>query len=496
MIDLCTNDILSFFWGKGPTLDQLKQKGVFINRRKIDWASYQKKIMRDGQTSKMTSAGPSSSKNSWARGRSPGWAAFDLEQREKQGIEPKLHITTPPFPNMTTFVSPSKTLGTRNTSSAKSFSSVLQPSRDFPVLTDSNKNSRKEVIVGDSSHDIGNRVENYEEQNNFMLACEQLKELHSWADDSLIDDVLGAVDNDFNQASTLLKSMVLSDTSEVVTTQNLEELRYLRKEYVHKTNHEHANNSVPLETMKDLTILQSSLEEHFQEKKIEGTGKGVPVETKLSESTAYLKLILGYLKSAPVEPEWEEDDVYLSNRKDAITAIRSAVKHSKAASNAFLRGDHISAQQLSVKASSEWIAADKLNAKAAQEILSIRNSENGVWKLDLHGLHASEAVRALEEHLWEIETDRVVKPNVGINQPVLESFNRLTMEAKIDKKRETSWQRPSVLQVITGTGNHSRGQAALPAAIRAFLIEHGYRFDETRPGMVAVRPKFRACVNS
>ncbi|RVX21450.1 hypothetical protein CK203_002323 [Vitis vinifera] len=43
----------------------------------------------------------------------------------------------------------------------------------------------------------------------------------------------------------------------------------------------------------------------------------------------------------------------------------------------------------------------------------------------------------------------------------------------------------------TGRGNHSRGQAALPTAVRSFLNEHGYRFEEARPGVIAVRPKFR-----
>nr|XP_016445660.1 PREDICTED: uncharacterized protein LOC107770840 [Nicotiana tabacum] len=35
-------------------------------------------------------------------------------------------------------------------------------------------------------------------------------------------------------------------------------------------------------------------------------------------------------------------------------------------------------------------------------------------------------------------------------------------------------QRPAFLEVITGKGTHSRGHAALPLAIRSFLIENGY----------------------
>jgi hypothetical protein len=44
---------------------------------------------------------------------------------------------------------------------------------------------------------------------------------------------------------------------------------------------------------------------------------------------------------------------------------------------------------------------------------------------------------------------------------------------------------------FTGIGKHSKGQASLPAAVRGFLIENGYRFDELRPGVFNVRPKFR-----
>ncbi|MCI20244.1 smr protein/MutS2 C-terminal, partial [Trifolium medium] len=42
-----------------------------------------------------------------------------------------------------------------------------------------------------------------------------------------------------------------------------------------------------------------------------------------------------------------------------------------------------------------------------------------------------------------------------------------------------------------GVGNHSRGQAALPTAVRSYLNENRYRFEETRPGVITVWPKFR-----
>ncbi|QHO20304.1 uncharacterized protein DS421_11g336810 [Arachis hypogaea] len=67
-----------------------------------------------------------------------------------------------------------------------------------------------------------------------------------------------------------------------------------------------------------------------------------------------LRCQLSFLNSILIEPEWEEDDVYLSHRKDALKTMRLASRHSRAAADAFLRGDQFSAQQHSMKAREEW----------------------------------------------------------------------------------------------------------------------------------------------
>lgn len=144
-----------------------------------------------------------------------------------------------------------------------------------------------------------------------------------------------------------------------------------------------------------------------------------------------------------------------------ILINRLASHHSRAANNAFLRGDHFSAQQLSLKAREEWLAAEKLNAEAAKEILLIRNEKNDVWKLDLHGLHASEAVRALEEHLHIIETQIPIKRYVSsdgvdtpqmeiVHSPSVKSSCTFYMEAKTRKQEALSTDRQTILHVITG----------------------------------------------
>ncbi|KAL8541441.1 hypothetical protein ACS0TY_002636 [Phlomoides rotata] len=183
----------------------------------------------------------------------------------------------------------------------------------------------------------------------------------------------------------------------------------------------------------------------------------------------------------------EEDDVYLIHRKDAISMKRSASRSSKVANDAYMRGDHTVARHFSLKAKHEWSAAEKLNAKAAKEILNVRNCKNDLWTLDLHGLHAAEAVEALRDRLWTVES--IVSPMLdGIQK---EPGMLRAAHVHVGRQHLASRQRTTLLQVITGKGNHSKGGAALPVAIRNFLNENGYRFDETRPGVIMIRPKFR-----
>lgn len=422
--------------------------------------------------------------------KSRGWAAFDLKQRQKQGLEPQIDKDPfPPIATATTSMHPCENVVRNHEVLSKPFSSVFLPSDDVATLAE-NGDGKRPLLDGNSSG------KHYTSMENQRSSIKTIKDLYSWADDSLVEDIMAAVDNDITQASNLLKTMISPSGS--ADNKETDDSRINSSSDVSLSD-KTRDTSFPLESAADIADLSSTIEKCLKENNIEWLNGNDFYGTKLSNDAASVKLIPGSLESVPIEPEWEEDDVYLRIRKDALRMMRSASQHSKAATNAFVRGDHFSAQQFSIKAKEEWLAAESLNNKAAKEILSIRNSKNDVWKLDLHGLHASEAIHALHEHLEKIERKILSNRSASSNRlnmervthsSSVESFSCMDAE-KLDELQASSRQRTTSLQVITGIGNHSRGQAALPTAVRSFLRENGYRFEELRPGVITVRPKFR-----
>ncbi|XP_009333772.2 uncharacterized protein LOC103926683 [Pyrus x bretschneideri] len=422
-----------------------------------------------------------------ARDESGGWAAFDLKQRQKKGLEPQVYKD--PFltiPNTLTSLHPRVNVPRNNDLPGRPFSTLLLPSVDCSTSAE-NSVGKRPLLDGDSS---GKQYTSVEDNTSSM---KKIMDLYPWADDFLIEDIMVAMDNDMDKASILLKQWFPPAAVERIT-----KLAFQKNNS--SSNVSLSDREYVPQSPSGISNRNSTIQNCLKENKIELlTGDDYGVQ-KLAIDAANRKLVLGSLESVPIEPEWEEDDVYLKHRKDALRMMRSASQHSKAATHAFARGDHFSAQQHSKKAREERLAAESLNKKAAKEILRIKNSKNDLWKLDLHGLHASEAIQALHEHLQQIETkelaNRSVSPNrVKMEKMIIrssshESFS-CTDRKKLDQQKASSTQRSASLEIITGRGNHSRGQAALPTAVRSFLNENGYRFEELRPGVITVRPKFR-----
>ncbi|XP_009588291.1 uncharacterized protein [Nicotiana tomentosiformis] len=462
-------------------------------------------------------------KMSGRRAKTSGWAAFDHnERRKQQGLEPEPE--TEPFPLLsvptTSLSGPSESI-TKNSGDVvdKPFSSLLRPSVSFPSLMATEGSNANQIQVGDSRL---NQSDGFIKGRGFLEVCQKLKGLHPWADDTLIADVMAGV-NDFNTALTLLEAMISPDHTYVAhdnrKTKGFDIDNFLTPKEANtpcvqkfkegetdtkgvKSNNEAslannsnfaANKGVSLTDSVNLDDLSHVFVKCLQSNSQELINNFVSNENKLHFDGA-----AGSLGLIPVEPAREEDDIYSIHRKDAMKMTRSAARHSKAASDAYLRGDHLSAQHFSLKAQEEWVVANRLNAQAAKEILSIRNCKNDEWTFDLHGLHATEAVEALQEHLQKIESqvNRAGHMNQVNLKPSFGAAVSVETSDCIDVDNESKGslmnkQRPAFLEVITGKGTHSRGHAALPLAIRSFLIENGYRYEETRPGVIRVRPKFR-----
>ncbi|KAK9063042.1 hypothetical protein SSX86_016912 [Deinandra increscens subsp. villosa] len=400
------------------------------------------------------------------RTKTPGWAAFDPKKQQKQ-----VTAHNDPYPPI---ISNDAALENHQNPSRygdlteKSFFSVLTHSSGVPAWEDT------QSPLMENSQSVKMTSEYVE---NLPQLYEKLKVDHPWANENLIVDIVTAVDNDIDKASILLNEMAphdrLQDKNETELDDNIEEVGLAAKNDEQLDDHNDSGkmvrgDEVPLGFLMDMSMI-------------------------------------------PVEPEWEDDDMYLMHRKPAIKAMRFdcivkmvmhirinvtylhhalmnrlASRYSKAASEAYLRRDHAAAQEYSLKAREEWSNAEKLNAKAAKEILAIRNYENDDLKLDLHGLHVTEAVQILLEHLMKIESQLS-----GTHSTKPDKTNlKLSLEAeKSDRQQQSS--KPRLLEVITGIGSHSRGEAALPVAIRSFLSEKGYYYYEARTGVITVQPKFR-----
>lgn len=292
-------------------------------------------------------------------------------------------------------------------------------------------------------------------------AASRLRALHSWADDSLVDDVLQAFDLDEERTSAYLFSL---------------------SSRISSSNESNVDCAVP---------------------SVENSQSNLPAPSSYG--------------SVPVEPEWEEDDIYYATRRDALKKSRAREKHSLGAYKAFVNGDYARAKLLSKKAREEGLEAEKLHAEAARQIFLSRNSNahKTEWELDLHGLHVGEAIAALQQRLSDIETALPNNSSTGGTTPVnfgldlngdeeitsssdRQSLKSLHPNRESFEEKERSFQGflPSVvpfrqeLKVVTGVGNHSHGGVSLPRAIKGFLLENRYKFEEMRSGMILVHPKF------
>jgi hypothetical protein len=252
------------------------------------------------------SAGSSLKKMSWSKGNQPsGWTAFDLKQKNKNNIESE--VGKDPFPPIGS--SGSMRHGDKFVKKkhvpVKPFSSVLLPNKNFPPLKEVG-NGQKAV----SGYDSNAKSFGTTAQEDANLDTKKLKEQHPWAENSLIEDILAAVNNNIDKAVALLETMA--------SAVNFKERKISSDS---RPTILETGESLPLKMVKDDIVFDSNRVGHLQDNNKDLENRNALLGQKFSDASN-LKCKIDLLNSIPDEPEWEEDDIYISQRKDALKTMR------------------------------------------------------------------------------------------------------------------------------------------------------------------------------
>ncbi|KAL4436811.1 hypothetical protein ABPG75_003950 [Micractinium tetrahymenae] len=168
----------------------------------------------------------------------------------------------------------------------------------------------------------------------------------------------------------------------------------------------------------------------------------------------------------------EQQDPYFRHRRRALQLSRRWARAARGAGTAYAAGDHSAARQLAADAQRlrrEVLAA---HAEAAERIEEANNRGNSLLELDLHGLHATEAVAALQRRLHLLHS-LLADPATAAALP----------------------GRPA-LRVVVGRGAHSSGgEASIPRVVESHLRGAGLRFSP-RLGALDVQLRTPAALSS
>ena len=257
-------------------------------------------------------------KMSWRRAKTSGWAAFDLQQRQKDhfGAQP----SNEPFPSLSNCVAshqPLTTFSRNNHPSTKPFSSVVVPSVDFPATLGNKKSELSGVgssIVPKSNETAWG--------NKFSSVSRQLKGRYSWADDSLIEDIMAVVDGDFYKASSFFEAMVCSENLERNKHNTVVKSSCDSAELVSDEKTLPGRREPPSKKISEPYQTCSAPSSFARDDNGDVRDRFNICAENISDGCPDGNAMLGQFASILVKPEWEEDDLYLSCRKDAIKMMR------------------------------------------------------------------------------------------------------------------------------------------------------------------------------
>ncbi|GIM11344.1 hypothetical protein Vretimale_14865 [Volvox reticuliferus] len=240
-------------------------------------------------------------------------------------------------------------------------------------------------------------------------------------------------------------------------------------------------------------------------------------------------------------------DAYFRHRQSAIKMTHAWRKLMNKASAAFTAGDRALGRRLVSEAQDLRQQAAKAHREAAKRIVAEMNEGRQLseWELDLHGLHAAEAVETLAQRIKSLEGGSTRPVATAAGAPAGPATAAATAATGLSSsgsstKGQMQQQRTPigsgggggggstaaaaavavsaeptapadvaaaaatakllasgrVLRVIVGKGLHSSGgEASLPRVVKNFLLDRGYRFTP-RAGVIEVQLRRRFAVNS
>lgn len=258
-----------------------------------------------------------------ARGKSSGWTAFTLKQ-QTHGHESEVDRDPyPPISSSHSSLYNSQNIRRNPNLQVRPFSSVIPCS--VKSQTSARKKDSKNPMLSANSTSQEQSGSLVIQETSHDMTIEKLNRLHSWADSSLIEDIMLAVDNDIEKASAILNGMDSSSgedkEAKIAEMSSDDGCMKCDKMYYEKFSLKRldfAAEDDPADKYKALTDINTSYGEKPSELASINTTFGV----NFSNTAGNMESMMELLCSVPVEPEWEEDDLYLNLRKEAIKMMR------------------------------------------------------------------------------------------------------------------------------------------------------------------------------
>lgn len=258
-----------------------------------------------------------------------------------------------------------------------------------------------------------------------LAAITSLLSIHPWAEPGLARAVLAAVNHNKAAADLLLREM---EQHQAPSGSDSDE--------------DSANHIIPPET--------SASEPAGEQKALSRFGQRQTPAPKTLKAPAPPVARASFRKcnKQSVDEGLADEDLYYKHRKEALKLSKAWRKKLHQAANAFAGSHYSGGEALANEAHQMRLKALAAHAEAAQKIEHDNNAGRGLsqFDLDLHGLHAIEAVEALDRRLL--------------------SLGQLQHHSQASK-----------LRVIVGRGNNSSGgEASLPRVVESHLLQRNMSY--------------------